>query len=107
MQSTRRRCTANVADAAPERHLEGARCLGADTRGGGNEDAGEIVASRFIELMRETNMPNGLAAVGFDKSAAPALAQSAFRQRRAIANGPKDITIEDVERIFEGAHSYW
>ncbi len=96
-----------IAHAAPERHLEGAQCLGADTRDGGPDDAGEIVADRIIDLMRRTDMPNGLSGVGFEADDAAALAQSAFRQRRAIANAPADILIEDVQKIYEGAVSYW
>lgn len=96
-----------IAKAAPERHFEGAVCLGADTRGGGSEDAGEIVSARIIDLMRSTDMPNGLSGVGFSAEDAPALAASAFRQRRAIANAPADIELSDVQNIFEGAVSYW
>lgn len=96
-----------IADAAPERHIEAARCLGGETRDATPADAGEIVASRIIELMRAVDMPNGLSGLGFSRSDAPALAKSAFRQGRAIANAPRDIDQSDVQAIFEGAVSYW
>lgn len=97
----------HVAEAAPQRHLEGARLLGADIRDSTPDDAGEIVADRFISLMRQTDMPNGLSEIGFDSGDASALADSAFRQRRAIANAPKAINIDDVRSIFAGAVNYW
>jgi len=96
-----------IAAAAPDRHLEGAACLGADTRDAGADDAGEIVSGRMIELMRATDMPNGISALGFTKDHAQALADSAFRQRRAIGNAPRDINIDDAQAIFEGSLSYW
>src|SRR4029078_3371125 len=47
-----------TANACPERHLHGAACLGADTRDAGADDAGEALATRIIDLMRATGMPN-------------------------------------------------
>jgi len=96
-----------IAPAAPERHLQGAACLGADTRDAGGDDAGELLSERMVELMRATDMPNGIGALGFNHNDAQALADSAFRQRRAIANAPRDINLDDVRTIFEGAVSYW
>lgn len=95
------------AEGAPERHLEAADCLGFDVSDAGPDDAGEVVATRLIELMRATNMPNGLGGVGFGKDDAKRLAESASRQRRAIANGPRELNIDDIETIYERAVSYW
>jgi len=96
-----------IADSSPERHLEAARSLGGECRDAGADDAGEVVSKRIIELMRAVDMPNGLSGLGFSKADAPALAESAIRQGRAIANAPKQIAAADVQSIFEGAVSYW
>ena len=96
-----------IADAAPERHLEAASNLGADVRDATPDDAGEIVSNRIIELMRAVDMPNGLSGLGFSKGDAAALAKSASRQGRAIANAPKEISLADAQQIFENAHAYW
>jgi len=96
-----------IADSSPERHLKAARSLGADARGASAQDAGEVVSKRIIELMRAVDMPNGLSGLGFTKADAPALAESAIRQGRAIANAPQKIAAADVQSIFEGAVSYW
>jgi alcohol dehydrogenase class IV len=96
-----------TAPCCPERHLHGARCLGADTRGATNADAGEMLAMRVIELMRATAMPNGLTALGFDATHLDALATGAEPQYRVIRNAPKDVGRDDLKSLFRAALSYW
>ncbi|MEP7184024.1 MAG: hydroxyacid-oxoacid transhydrogenase [Betaproteobacteria bacterium] len=96
-----------TAPCCPERHLHGANCLGADTQGAANADAGEVLAGRVIELMRATAMPNGLAALGFDATHLDALAAGAEPQYRVIRNAPKDVSREDLSALFRAALSYW
>ncbi|MDX1432603.1 MAG: iron-containing alcohol dehydrogenase, partial [Gammaproteobacteria bacterium] len=91
----------------PERHLEAAECLGADMRDATPDDAGEVVAGRIVSLMRATEIPNGLEAVGFESGDADALADSAMRQRRAIANAPRETGRDDAAGIFRQAMRYW
>ena len=96
-----------TAEGAPQRHLEAAACLGAETRDATPDDAGEVVATRIVELMRATQLPNGLQGIGFSASDAAALADSAMRQRRAIGNAPRETTLDDASAIFGNAMSYW
>ena len=96
-----------TAPCCPERHLHGANCLGAKTDGARAEDAGEALAGRVIELMRATEMPNGLAALGFDASHVGALATGAEPQYRVIRNAPKDVGRADLEALFRAALTYW
>lgn len=96
-----------TARGAPERHLEAAACLGADTRDAVLADAGEVVAVRIIEMLRATELPNGLQEIGFESGDADALADSAIRQRRAIGNAPRETTREHAAEIFRGAMRYW
>ena len=96
-----------TAPCCPERHLHGARCLGADARDAKTEDAGELLAGRVIELMRATAMPNGLAALGFDATHLDALATGAEPQYRVIRNAPKDVSRDDLESLFRAAMRYW
>ena len=95
-----------TAAATPERHLEGAAFLGADAKGATVDEAGEVLAKRLVELMRATDIPNGLKGVGFDASHVKALAESSFRQQRAIANAPRDSNLTDIENMYSGALSY-
>lgn len=96
-----------LGEGAPERHLQAAGFLAADCLDAGSEDAGEVVATRLIELMQNTQMPNGLNAVGFGSDDIQALARSSIRQTRAIHNAPKVANLTDMESIYAGALSYW
>ncbi len=96
-----------TAPCCPERHLHGASCLGADTRGAESGDAGEVLAARVIELMRAAQMPNGLQALGFGADDLDALATGAEPQYRVIRNAPKDVSRDDLKSLFNAAMRYW
>ena len=96
-----------TASACPERHLHAARALGADVHDARPEDAGEALAARVIELMRATEMPNGIAALGFDSTHIDALASGAEPQYRVIKNAPKDVGREELKSLFTAALHYW
>ena len=96
-----------LADAQPQRHLEAAGFLGAGDIDASPEEAGEVVAGRIIELMKDTGVPNGIGGVGFSAGDAKALASSSFRQKRAIANAPRVASLTEMETIYESAVSYW
>ncbi|WP_299871611.1 hydroxyacid-oxoacid transhydrogenase [uncultured Cocleimonas sp.] len=96
-----------TAEATPERHLEAAAFLQADQKGATTADAGEVVSKRIIELMRGTNIPNGLSGVGFAENDVTRLAESSIRQGRAIANAPRESNLVDLENIYRDAISYW
>ena len=96
-----------TAAACPDRHLDGARSLGAELRGATPRDAGEILAGKIIEFMQATKFPNGLNAVGFDERDLDALVEGAFPQQRVLKNAPRDVSRDDLKRLFGGAMSYW
>jgi alcohol dehydrogenase class IV len=96
-----------TACACPERHLHGAECLGALTRGAAPEDAGEIVAKRIIEMMQATLFPNGLNAVGYADKDVLALVEGAYPQRRVMGNAPREASKADLADLFRGAMKYW
>ncbi len=96
-----------LAEGAPQRHLEAAGFLGADGRGATPDDAGEVLSSRLVSLMRATNAPNGLSGVGLGAGDAAAMAASVVRQRRAIGNAPRLAEQADIESLFVAAANYW
>ena len=96
-----------TAEATPSRHLDGANFLHADSKGATIDEAGEVLSKRLIEMMRETGMPNGLSGVGFGEAHIKALAESSFRQTRAISNAPRESNLVDMENMYLGAVSYW
>jgi len=97
----------HTAPAQPERHLRCAHHLGAEARGATPDDAGEVLASRVIELMKVTRMPNGLSALGFGEAQIDALATGAEPQYRVIKNAPVDIGRDELRSLFRAALRYW
>ena len=96
-----------TAAGSPERHMQAAGFLGADSKGATPDDAGEVVAGRLVELMKNTGAPNGLKGSGFKENDTQRLAASAFRQKRAIDNAPRESNLTDIENIFSAAKTYW
>jgi alcohol dehydrogenase class IV len=96
-----------LASGAPQRHLEAAAFLGEDIADAAPEDAGEVVASRIIRLMRDTGAPNGLSGVGFGRDDIRDLAASSIRQTRAIHNAPRVADLGAMEDIYADSISYW
>ena len=91
----------------PERHLDGARWLGADVSDLGPEEAGPALADRLIELMQATDMPNGLIGVGYDMNDISDLVEGSLPQRRLLDNAPIDVDRDMLTTLYEGALSYW
>ncbi len=96
-----------TAPTSPSRHLEAAALLGEDTRSAEPADAGDLLGSRLVTLMRGALVPNGLSGVGYGATDVPALAQGALAQQRLLQNAPQPIDEETLKRLFLGAISYW
>ena len=96
-----------TAQASPERHLEGARLLGADTQDAGAKDAGEVLAKQIIRIMRAVGMPNGLSGVGYTRDDVAALTEGAHPQQRLLQNAPREMTKPVLAGLFEQAMRYW
>ncbi|HSO34206.1 MAG TPA: hydroxyacid-oxoacid transhydrogenase, partial [Labilithrix sp.] len=92
-----------TAPACAERHLEGARLLGADTRGAGPADAGEILGAALERLMRRTGMPHGLAAIGYAEADVAALVRGTIVQKRLLDNAPIPVAEPELAALFRGA----
>ncbi len=96
-----------TAPADPERHLRAASLLGADIEGAAEADAGDILANTVIDLMRETGMPNGLAAIGFTDADVDALAAGTLPQHRVTKLSPRPADEDNLRGLFRDAMSYW
>ena len=93
--------------ASSQRHLHAAEILGADIGGVGLEQAGDVLAVRLIELMRQLDMPNGLSALGYRDDHIPALIQGTLSQHRVTKLSPRPAKSEDLAVLFAGAMRYW
>ena len=96
-----------LAPTAPQRHLEAAALLGADTRSATPDDAGEVLAGELIRIIRDVGLPNGLAGVGYGETDCAALVAGTWPQQRLLSNAPVDITREQLADLFGAALRYW
>ena len=96
-----------TAQANPERHLEAARLLGAETGGASMEDAGEVLASQIERIMRRVGMPNGLSGVGLGPDDVDALVGGTLPQHRVTKLSPRPAGESDLRELFLAAMRYW
>jgi hydroxyacid-oxoacid transhydrogenase len=96
-----------TAPASPQRHTEAARLLGADTRDAGPDDAGEVLATEIIRIMRAVGMPNGLSGVGYTDQDIAALTEGAYPQQRLLQNAPREMSKPVLADLFGHAMRYW
>jgi hydroxyacid-oxoacid transhydrogenase len=96
-----------TAPASPARHLQAAEALGANVSRATEADAGAILADRITWYMRELNVPNGLAAVGYTTTDIPALVCGTLPQHRVTKLSPRPADEDDLARLFEQAMVAW
>jgi hydroxyacid-oxoacid transhydrogenase len=96
-----------TAEASPERHLEGARLLGAEAQGADANDAGEVLANELIRIMRAVGIPNGLGGVGYTEDDVASLTEGAHPQQRLLQNAPRDMSKPVLADLFRRAMRYW
>jgi hydroxyacid-oxoacid transhydrogenase len=96
-----------TAPACPERHLDAARMLGADIRGAGLDDAGEVLSTRITGLMKATGIPNGLSAVGYKPQDVDVLVEGSFPQKGLINNAPRETSREQLHSLYTNALQHW
>jgi hydroxyacid-oxoacid transhydrogenase len=96
-----------TAPACPQRHLNAAAILGAETSRAKLEDAGEILAEQIISYMQKLHVPNGLRAVGYTGDDIPALVKGSIPQHRVTKLSPRPAGEDDLAQLFQNAMSYW
>jgi hydroxyacid-oxoacid transhydrogenase len=96
-----------TASADPKRHLYAAQLMGTDVSRASNEDAGEILATALIDLMRKTGMPNGLSAIGYSPADIPQMVAGTLPQQRLTKLSPRPFDESDLARLFLDSMAYW
>jgi hydroxyacid-oxoacid transhydrogenase len=96
-----------TAPADPERHLYAASLMGVDTSAVSVEDAGEVLASGIVDMMRRAGVPNGLRAVGYSLDDVPVLVAGTLPQHRVTKLCPRPFGEADLERLFLDSMTCW
>lgn len=93
--------------ANPQRHLDAAAALGADTEGVGPVHAGELLAETIIAFMRRLGCPSGLAELGYSNADVPRLVEGTLPQHRVTKLSPREFTEQDLADMFRDAMRHW
>lgn len=96
-----------TAPANPERHLYAAGLMGVDTSHASPDDAGELLASAILDLMRQTGMPNGLSAVGYKPEDVSKLVAGTLPQHRVTKLSPRPFAESELEKLFLDSMTCW
>jgi hydroxyacid-oxoacid transhydrogenase len=96
-----------TAPTCPERHLRAAAALGADVSGVDMAQAGQILADRVIDMMRQLNMPNGLSALGYTREDIPKLVAGTLPQHRVTKLSPRPAEESDLAKLFDDSLLIW
>jgi hydroxyacid-oxoacid transhydrogenase len=91
--------------AAPERHIRAAELLA--PKADRPSDLAEFLPAVLAELMRDIDIPNGIAAVGFGESDISDLVAGTMQQQRLLATAPRPVSDEDVAGIFSRSMELW
>jgi len=96
-----------MAPGNPDMFLKAAELIGADTRGAGPDDAGEVLARAVTEVMKTAGMPNGLRAVGYTLDDIDALVEGVLPQHRVTKLSPRPATASDFRQLFLDSMTIW
>ena len=87
--------------------MQAAEAIGIDVAGTDEQIAGDLLADKIIEMMKDTGIPNGLRGIGYKEDDIQSLTAGAFPQKRLIDNAPMPITREELKGLFQNSLSYW
>ncbi len=92
-------------EASPERHVRAAELLAP----GANRpsDMSQFLPNVLAQLMRDIDIPNGVAAVGFEQADVAQLVEGTLKQQRLLATSPRPATEEDLAGIFTRSMTLW
>jgi hydroxyacid-oxoacid transhydrogenase len=96
-----------TAPANPELHLYAVKLMGMDISSASPEDAGELLSSAIVELMRKVGMPNGLSAVGYGPEDVDKLVAGTLPQHRVTKLSPRPVRAEDLKQLFLDSLKLW
>jgi hydroxyacid-oxoacid transhydrogenase len=91
----------------PDVHLNAAKLMGIDVTNADKNNAGDILATEIIRLMRATGMPNGLSAVELGPDDIDELVQGTLPQHRVTKLSPRPASADDLKQLFTDSMTLW
>ncbi len=88
---------------APGRYARIAQAMGEKTAGLSALQAAERLILRLHQLLADVRIPDKLGAYGISAADLPKLVAGGMRQRRLLLPNPRDLTEEDVAKIYRSA----
>ena len=92
---------------SPERHIRAAQLLGANVSSLTDAEAREALPKTLLSLMRDTGIPNGLGALGFDDADVGSLVDGALKQQRLLVCSPREVDAPQLEQIVRASMEHW
>ena len=92
---------------SPERHMRAAQLLGANISAVTDAEASSVLPNTLRALMRDTDIPNGLAALGFGDADVSSLVEGALKQQRLLVCSPRDVGAPELEAIIRASMQHW
>lgn len=92
---------------SPERHLRAAQLLGANVSAVTDADARHVLPNTLLSLMRDTDIPNGLSALGYGEADLNSIVDGALKQQRLLACSPRSVAADDLSAIVLASMEHW
>jgi alcohol dehydrogenase class IV len=87
--------------------VRAAQVLGGDVSGLTDATAREALPNALLSLMRDTDIPNGLSAMGFAESDISGIVEGALKQQRLLACSPRPVGADDLSAIVRASMEHW
>ena len=78
-----------------------------DTSNIEGKDAGNAIADKLIELLRELGMPNGRSGLGYTEGDVETLVEGTLPQHRVTKRSPIPAEKKDFEMLFSESLKLW
>jgi alcohol dehydrogenase class IV len=97
-------CLKAIAPARGERLVRLAKAMGENVEGLSLREGVEVALDAVYHMLRSVDLPTCLTEEGItDRSKASAWAKDAHNEQRLLGRSPKNLTVEDITRIYEDA----
>lgn len=81
--------------------------LGANVNGLTAAEMPDVLPRTLLSLMRDTGIPNGLAALGYGEADVSALIDGTLKQQRLLVNCPRSVGADELHAVIQNSFEYW